>query len=382
MQPHTVPDTNEWRTKIVDLGAYTGFTEVRLAFGIVRSARLNEDNYLYDTIYLDNINISEVPVAASFHVVPDSVCVGAALSFNNTTTGANAYHWLLPGASPDSSLQANLQNVHYNQAGVYPVTLIAKYGVVSDTAYGTVSVLSVPLLDLNTDTAICLGNAVSLSAGGATTYNWLPSTGLSANNIPNPVAAPRNSTQYVVTGTNVYGCMASDTIIISIKNNLLFYPGYDSTICNGAYINLTPAAGFAQYLWSTGDTSENLLVDTAGVYRLSTTDAQGCVMRDTFNVAVRICTGVLNLTNDDALTIYPNPASDKFTVLLQGPAMGKISLQVFDATGSCVYTQHTFKTGSSLSLSVNAKALSDGVYVVKLVSDLETLNQALVITKR
>ncbi len=46
---------------------------------------------------------------------------------------------------------------------------------------------------------LCRGERVQLQASGATFYQWQPATGLSATNIPNPIASPTQSTTYTLT---------------------------------------------------------------------------------------------------------------------------------------------------------------------------------------
>lgn len=64
------------------------------------------------------------------------------------------------------------------------------------------------------DTTICTEYVLQLNASGATNYSWFPSTGLSATNIPNPLASSPTTQTYVVTGTNGSGCVSIDTITI------------------------------------------------------------------------------------------------------------------------------------------------------------------------
>ena len=54
-------------------------------------------------------------------------------------------------------------------------------------------------------------------AGGGYTWSWAPSTGLSATNIPNPVAKPASTTTYTVTVTDANGCTAVNTITIEVR---------------------------------------------------------------------------------------------------------------------------------------------------------------------
>lgn len=74
--------------------------------------------------------------------------------------------------------------------------------------------------------SILRGDTLQLNATGAATYSWTPSMGLSCTNCANPLAYPETTTTYYVTGTDASGCVAYDTVIVSvdIKCNELFIP--------------------------------------------------------------------------------------------------------------------------------------------------------------
>ena len=79
------------------------------------------------------------------------------------------------------------------------------------------------------DTAVVIDQPVQLNATGGIAYEWLPSTGLSANNIPNPVAlynSPAEGIEYKVRILNEAGC--ADSAYINVKvfatKPLIFVP--------------------------------------------------------------------------------------------------------------------------------------------------------------
>ena len=64
------------------------------------------------------------------------------------------------------------------------------------------------------------------------------------------------------------GCVLPDAAV-SASGSTVF--------CSGQTATLTASAGYA-YLWSTGDTTQNILVDTAAIYRVTITSAEGCTV--------------------------------------------------------------------------------------------------------
>jgi gliding motility-associated-like protein len=73
-------------------------------------------------------------------------------------------------------------------------------------------------------------------------------------------------------------CFDSITVTASEKVKL----GNDTIISPGQPIVISPVNGpYAQYRWSTGDTTRAISINEAGLYRLSATDQNGCESADT-----------------------------------------------------------------------------------------------------
>ena len=174
----------------------------------------------------------------------------------------------------------------------------------TDTAISQVVIMQPPIVDLGGDTVIC-GGSLLLDAGNpGAIYQWQDgSTGQT----------------YVVNSSGVYfvtvdngGCLDSDSI--SVQNigpevNL----GNDTSVCN---INLVLDAGNlgATYLWQDFSTNQQFIVSDTGVYHVAVTDANGCTVNDTIEVAAGDLTVDLGadttLCHGDTLTLNAgNPGS-------------------------------------------------------------------------
>ncbi|MFH0893089.1 MAG: hypothetical protein V2A54_01535, partial [Bacteroidota bacterium] len=106
-----------------------------------------------------------------------------------------------------------------------------------------------PIANAGSDVSICVGNNTTLLATGGTSYSWSPAAGLSATNIPNPVASPIISTTYTVTVTNACGSSTDDVIITVFPTIPTPNAGIDVTICSGSSTPLN-ATGGVSYSWS------------------------------------------------------------------------------------------------------------------------------------
>lgn len=82
-----------------------------------------------------------------------------------------------------------------------------------------------PIVKLGNDITIFRGDTIRLKSVGSTgnnyLYEWTPATSLNSPNIPQPIANPDVTTEYVVKVSSVLGkCTATDKILITVKSVL------------------------------------------------------------------------------------------------------------------------------------------------------------------
>lgn len=69
-----------------------------------------------------------------------------------------------------------------------------------------------------------------------------------------------------------------------------------------------------------------------------------------------------DVSTNKAMSIYPNPAKDEFFIKSEKNVLGKVSVEIYDASGKLVSSQKISSTDA-----VSTQALPNGVYVVKVV---------------
>ncbi len=87
-----------------------------------------------------------------------------------------------------------------------------------------------------------------------------------------------------VTITTKEGCIESDSVMIYQYPNVDGGLGNDTTICLSSKLPLTAADSFISYKWNTGETTQSIIVKDAGMYVVTVTNGQGCIVSDTIDI--------------------------------------------------------------------------------------------------
>ncbi|MBX2926312.1 MAG: hypothetical protein KF852_00635 [Saprospiraceae bacterium] len=143
------------------------------------------------------------------------------------------------------------------------------------------------------DREICRGDTITIgcvlpdSLSGLCFY-WWPQENMEQPSSAQTIVWPDESIQYVVYVTDDQGQLHGiDTVTITVlqPGTLRISPN-PSYLCNGAPDTLRTAGDFATYLWSSGQTSAEIVVSTPGMYQVTATSAEGCEVVDSVVVQV------------------------------------------------------------------------------------------------
>ncbi|MBL7766388.1 MAG: gliding motility-associated C-terminal domain-containing protein [Chitinophagaceae bacterium] len=200
-----------------------------------------------------------------------TVCSGSPLTLNGG--GATTYIWTAPA----------IDNVPFVPAGsaIYTVTGTDANNC-SNTSTIQIVVNPLPTITINAtpSSAICEGESVTLTATGASAYNW--SSGVQ-NGIP--FTPPSGTSTYTVVGTDANNCSNSQTQNIVVNPKPTVNLGNDTSFCIGNSIVLNAANPNSTYLWSNGTMNSTLNVTQTGNYFV-TVNMNNCTASDTIKVDV------------------------------------------------------------------------------------------------
>ncbi|MNJ82633.1 PKD domain protein [compost metagenome] len=160
----------------------------------------------------------------------------------------------------------------------------------------TVTVNStLPITILPGNSSICPGESVSLTASGAVSYSWSPSSGLNTPNGSTVTASPSTTTTYTVTGISSSGCIGTGTVIVTVLPEPVadFIPSVTSGEAPLEVVFENTSVNANSYVWNFGNgqsgTSSNPNVSAqfndAGIYQVVLIASNG-ICSDTFQLSI------------------------------------------------------------------------------------------------
>ncbi|MCF8256859.1 MAG: PKD domain-containing protein [Flavobacteriales bacterium] len=224
---------------------------------------------------------------------PLDFCQGGSVTL--TSSAAPSYLW---------SNGATTQSITVSASGTYTVTTSEALACVQGTtpctscssasASATVTVHPLPVIAVSPAApSICSGSSVALTASGGSTYSWTPATGLSVTTGATVTAAPITNTAYTVTGTDVFGCVSTANISVSVTPRPVAAFAAPS-VCMGQATAFTDQSSGSpvQWDWDFGDGGTGSAQNPTHSYiglgpftaTLIVTDAAGC--KDTVALGV------------------------------------------------------------------------------------------------
>ena len=263
-------------------------------------------------------------------------------SINLSITGGS------PAYTTNWSNGSNTEDLSNIGAGTYTVT-VTDANECQEIASFTISQPSDLSISATPTNIACAGDAsgaISITASGGTApYGYLWNDNSTREDRDGLVAGT-----YTVTVTDARGCTESSSVTISEPLALNGFTQITPVACDGentGAINLTAERGTAPYSfnWSNGATTEDISGLTAGTYTVTITDANNCMLVQTWTVNT--------VDRIQVMSIRTNPVCN-------GENTGSIDLNVSGGSGTYAFT---WTTGA---LTEDISGLSAGTYSVTI----------------
>lgn len=328
-------------------------------------------------VFYEDTEVTCVKLDAGLNIV-DATCADDA----NGSIGVS----IIEGTEPITYAWSNgttNQTIENAMAGVYTVTITDATGETMELS-GEVKAPAPINISTNITDASCQGQSdgavITTVEGGVAPYTYSWSNGATTENLEGVSGG-----YYVLTVTDTNGCEAKATAIVENTvfidiNGIITNSG--CSVNNGA-VDVTVEGGEAPYTysWSNGSDSEDLSGLAAGSYRLTATDANGCLSSRTFIVrennpislsatmqqtaCVENNSGAIDLTINGGEEPYSYSwLSGETTEDIGNLAAGRYTVSVTDASGcsatlSIDVTAATFQANSIVS-QISCNGANDG----------------------
>lgn len=228
------------------------------------------------------VTVSALPVLTFSPASPD-ICQNDTVQI--TVSGANTYEW-----NPSTGLNTTVGNtVDAFPAGSqnYIVTGTNIDGC-SGTGVVSVTVHVAQSVNAGTDQEICIGESVILSASPAnpgTTFAWTGGVTDGSS------FYPAQTDQYIVTSTDVNGCVSADSVTVTVHDLPIIDAGQNIYGCENDLITLSASGAGAggTYTWDNNSVLNGVpFVSPVGttVYTVIGRDLNGCESTDSLLVNI------------------------------------------------------------------------------------------------
>jgi len=173
-------------------------------------------------------------------------------------------------------------------------------------------------------------------------------------------------------------------LAIPISERPILNLGPDTTVFVGDTVTLD-AKQFDAYVWSTGDLTQIIKVDSSGVgfgtkkVYCRVTDQYG-VQSDTVRITFKAHTGISDQnTLISSLSVYPNPSNGSFTVDFQAKRNEPLSLELMSFDGRVVWQSHVTTVTGTNSVRVSDIQVPAGLFLIRLRTSEGDLGKKLMI---
>jgi hypothetical protein len=210
------------------------------------------------------------------------VCAGSALNFS--AAGGTGFSWSGPGGFSSTGASVSRVNADPDMSGTYMVIVTDVNGCKSNKSV-VLTVNNLPAVSAESNSPVCAGSTLTLSAKGGTTYLWTGPDGFSGSgsNISIANALTSMSGAYSLKITDLNGCESKGQV------NVIVNPIPEGTIeslkeriCTGDKLLLigNPSGGVFNIISGPGSLSGNTLTGKApGRINIEYTFTGACTVR-------------------------------------------------------------------------------------------------------
>lgn len=351
----------------------------------------------YSAWYSDSV-YAQSPPAANFYTLPEKHCQYTKILFNDSSYAhkyspviPTSWHWLFGDGTdtfiysntPPSSVGFGSVEHIYNKSGNFNVTLIFYNGLCEDTFILSQPVYIAPAPQSGFDITPNNGcvpqifhikpthkdSIVSEKYKVYTSLNKLIDSFSNTPSFPEyPLGFSLNQKdsgsiviKQILVGTS--GCITQDSVSIQLNTRPYLKLLNDTFICSEEVMQLSAIAGPYKYLWNTGDTTKDIIINKAGNYWVKETNG-ACNVYDTATITQNF---------DDLckfnISVYPNPVSTEFNIRVYSRIAQDINIQLYEISGKQVASYNNIPVNKFATLAINTSELAEAMYILHITTN-------------
>ncbi|MCX7863346.1 MAG: gliding motility-associated C-terminal domain-containing protein [Bacteroidales bacterium] len=279
------------------------------------------------------------------------ICAGqqVTLTVQGGSLGSGAqWTWYTDNCGGTPIGTGNSIQVSPTSTTTYYVNAVGSCGT-TECTYLKIEISQPPVISINSNSPLCVGSTLNLSASGGIQYQWSGPNNFTSNQA-NPSIANvtlQHAGIYYVTVTNAEGCTSTAQITVQVSNLPQGTISPSQSVCEGQTISLQ-ASGGTTYNWGgpnnfnqTGATVQitNATTANAGTYYVTITNNDGCsiVLNTTVNIQASpqvsatysgaACEGnsITLQANPSGMSSYQWSGPNNFTSNIQNPVINNVS---------------------------------------------------------
>lgn len=282
----------------------------------------------------------------------NKICIGDSV----TLTASGAVSYTISPATNTTKVNDTTFVVKPTATTLYK---IIGTGAVGQTAYDSAKIIAnavTPIMVNPASSTILLGNSTSITASGAVSYKWTPSTFLtSTSTMATITSKPTSNITYTVEGTNIHGCKSKATATINVSAAPLSVHLSSTTtnaVCKGSKLTLK-GRGATSYILS----------PMTNVVKLNDSMFEVSPMVNT-NYYLTGTTGANSGSDSIAITVHALP------VITVSPSVKRIPINTstnLTASGasSYVWTPNAFVVSGQNTASLTVSPTVTTIYTVQ-----------------
>lgn len=227
-----------------------------------------------------DVNSMNTPPIAAFTADVESGCAPLTVNFtDNSTNFPQTWTWDFDGTT---SSEQNPSHI-FSEPGTYNVSLTVSNLDGNDIATKVITVYANPTVivpEIN-QSIICEGSSSEITVFDEPniSYEW-------SNGFTESTTVVSEAGVYTLTITDEHGCTATASFEMTMAPVPEVSLGTDIDVCENSEAEINAGEGYAWYNWSTGETTQSIMVSAAGEYSVTVFNEYGCEASDTIAVSI------------------------------------------------------------------------------------------------